>query len=189
MASQPNPYLTEEQYLEIERKAERRSEYWNGEMFAMAGGTARHADIKDGLVFVLRRELHGSGCRTYSSDLRVKTPATGLYTYPDLLVICGKLEYADDVKDTVTNPKVIIEVLSPSTELYDRGNKFVHYRSIPSFQEYLLVAQDRIYAEHHVKQSDGSWHSREITDAAATITLESLAIRFKLMEAYSGVEF
>ena len=119
----------------------------------------------------------------------MRIPATGLYTYPDILVICGKPEFVDNVKDTVTNPKVIIEILSPSTELYDRGNKFVHYRSIPSFCEYLLVAQDRVYAEHHVKQADGGWLSHENTDAEAIISPWSLGVRFKLNEAYSGVEF
>ena len=115
----------------------------------MEAASYRHARIHSKLVVVIGRELSGSGCEVFFNELRVKVSPTGLYTYPDILVICGKPAFAANERDTLTNPKVIIEILSPTTEDYDRGRKFSHYRSIPSFCEYLLIAQDRIHAEHH----------------------------------------
>ena len=190
MSSQPKPYFTEEQYLEIEESSEQRSEYFRGEMFPMEAGTFRHATIHSNVVLTLGRELQGSGCRVWLGDLRVKASQTGLYTYPDIVVICGtpQMSDTDKGKDTVVNPTVIVEILSPTTENYDRGNKFVHYRSIPSFCEYLLIAQDRMQAEHHAKQPDGGWLFHEVSGPEGIISLDSIGVRFNLSEAYDGVE-
>jgi len=188
MSTQPTAYMSEEQYLEIERKAEYKSEYINGQMFAMAGASLVHVQINSNVVFALRRNLSGSGCSVLFNDLRLRVPATRLYTYPDILVICGKPELADEHMDIVTNPTVIIEILSPSTQSYDRGDKFAHYRALPSLRDYLLVAQDRPQAEHWVRQPDGGWLFHEMSGSDAVIALDSIGVRFNLAEAYDGVE-
>src|ERR1035441_283355 len=190
MSTQPKPYITEEQYFEIEESSEQKSEYFRGEMFPMEVATLPHATILPNLIMTLGGQLKGSGCRVYSNGLRVKVSRTGLYTYTDIVVICGKPEMfeKDKEKGTVTNPKVIVEILSPTTQTYDRGDKFVHYRSIPSFCEYLLIAQDRMHAEHHVKQPDGGWLLHEVSGPEGIISLGSIGVRFNLSEAYDGVE-
>jgi len=187
MSTQPKPFISEAQYLELERKADRKSEYLRGEIFAMAGASVTHVIINDNLVMLLGRELLGSGCRAFTRDLRLRIPTSGLYTYPDFMVICGAMERAELDPDTATNPKVIIEILSPSTENYDRGNKFADYRTLPSLCEYLLISQDQIHVEHHTKQPDGAWVLRETSDGEAMVVLESVGVRFTLREAYDGV--
>jgi Uma2 family endonuclease len=188
MATQANPFVTEEEYLAHERDAERPSEYFGGEVFPMEDVSIRHSKINANLIFVFMRELAGSGCSVYASGLRIGVSQTGLYTYPDLVVICGKLELAAKDRDTVTNPKVIVEILSPSTQDYDRAGKFQSYRTVPSFQEYLVVSQDRVFAEHHVKQPDGGWLLHDITSEVSMVSLESIGVRFQLSEAYLGVD-
>jgi Uma2 family endonuclease len=188
MSTMPAPLISEEEYLAIERNAEWKSEYHAGKMYAMAGASLRHVIINDNLVIVFGRELAGSGCRAYTRDLRLHIPASGLYTYPDVLVICGKVELATPEGDVVTNPKVIVEILSPTTQNYDRGDKFADYRTIPEFCEYLLIAQDRMHAEHFKKQPDGGWLLHETSDGNAVIALESIGVRFTLSEAYTGVD-
>lgn len=141
MATQPLPRLTPEQYLEIERAAERKSEYLNGEMFAMAGTSADHNRLVRRLTLELSSQLSRRGCEPFMLDVRVRITATGLYTYPDFAIVSGKPEFIES--DTLVNPTTIIEVLSPSTEAYDRGQKFEHYRTIPTLRQYVLVAQDR----------------------------------------------
>ena len=147
MATQPRAFLTPEQYLEIERKAERKSEYWNGEMFAMAGATAPHNLVASNTSSLAHAQLRSKPCRVYQSDMRVRVLATGLNTYPDVVIVCGEQRFLDGHQDTLLNPKVIVEVLSPSTEAYDRGLKFAHYRQIESLDPYLLLSQDRMQAE------------------------------------------
>jgi Uma2 family endonuclease len=142
MSTQPVPFLTPEQYLEIERAAERKSEYLNGEMFAMAGTSTDHNLVVSELILQLGPQIRSRGCRFFHQDVRVRITATGLYTYPDFAIVCGKPELVDS--DTLLNPTTIIEVLSPSTEAYDRGKKFEHYRTIPTLRQYGLVAQDRM---------------------------------------------
>jgi len=124
-----------------------------------------------------------------SRDMRVHIAATGLYTYPDLIVLCGQPEFAKKDTDTLTNPKVIIEILSPSTERYDRGDKFADYRTIPSLGEYLVIAQNAIFAEHSVKQPNNSWLITRIDDQEAVITLDSIRVQFPLRDAYKRVDF
>ena len=143
MSAAQKTLLTPAEYLARERAAEFRSEFYRGEMFAMSGASWAHSVIKDNLAWETRNQLQGGPCRVVTSDLRVKVSATGLYTYPDLLIVCGEPEFEDEVFDTLLNPRVIVEILSDSTEKYDRGTKFTQYRQLSSLQEYVLVAQDR----------------------------------------------
>ncbi len=130
MSTQPKSFLTPEQYLEIDRQAERKSEYWQGEMFAMSGAAEPHNLILPNIIVQIHPQLRTRDCRTYSNDMRVRVSTTGLYTYPDMVVVCGAPQFLDARRDTLLNPTLIVEVLSPSTEAYDRGRKFEHYQSI-----------------------------------------------------------
>ncbi len=189
MSAVPKVLLTPEQYLAIERKAEFRSEFYRGEMFAMAGASLEHNRVKDNLIGELYGRLKGSGCHSYSSDMRVKVSATGLYTYPDIAIVCGKAEVEDDVFDTLLNPRVIIEVLSDSTANYDRGKKYRHYQQIASFQEYVLVAQDEPVVERFVRQPDGSWNGIIVEGLDGDLALVTVPVRVSLRDIYAGVEF
>ena len=142
MSTQPKSFLTPEQYLEIERQAASKSEYWQGEMFAMAGASREHNLLAGNLYVSLHQQLRRRPCEVYQSDMRVWIPATGLYTYPDVVAVCGEPRFTDDHVDTLVNPTFVAEILSPTTEAYDRGRKFEHYRKVESLQEYLLVAQE-----------------------------------------------
>src|SRR5579864_7307375 len=184
MSTQPKTFLTPEQYLEIERKAEFKSEYYQGEMFAMAGARSDHNLIVGNLVAFLHPQLRPRPCLTYSSDQRVRVSATGLYTYPDVIVVCGEPQFVDEELDTLTNPTLIIEVLSPSTEAYDRGRKFEHYRSLPSLREYLLVASERIHLDLFKRQSDEEWLLTAAGRPEDTIELSSVACKLTLAEIY-----
>jgi Uma2 family endonuclease len=188
MATRPLSYLTPEQYLEIERAAEVRSEYFNGEMFAMSGATARHNIVVNNLGRALYPQLKGR-CRYFTTDLRLLIPSTGLYTYPDLMVICGDVQFSGDRQDIVTNPGVIVEVLSKSTADYDRGRKFVHYRAIHDLSDYLIVSQDSARLEHHSRQPDGSWLLREFTSLADIVKLPSITAEVSLAAVYEDVDF
>lgn len=187
MSSQPKPLFTAEAYLAFERAADRKHEYHDGQLFAMAGASRAHAQIVTNLVASLAGLLRGRPCSVYSSDLRVKVSPTGLYTYPDVVIACGEHRFEDEHEDTLLNPVVIIEVLSPSTEGYDRGKKFAHYRTLDSLAEYLLVAQDEPRIEQYVRQPDGNWLLHEaggltgrIALAAVGCTLESAGVYDKL---------
>lgn len=188
MATQPLHFLTPEQYLEIERAATFRSEYLHGEMFAMSGASVRHNDIVNNLAAVVRAQVKGR-CRYYTTDLRLLIPATGLYTYPDLMVICGEILYSGDRRDIVTNPKVVGEVLSASTADYDRGRKFLHYRSLESIADYLIIAQDSVRIEHHAKQPDGSWVLREYSSLDDVFQISSIDAKISLREVYESIDF
>lgn len=189
MASAAVPYLTPEQYLEIERTSEVRSEYLHGEMFAMSGTSFNHNRVVRNTDRLLGQRLEGSGCDVFVIDIKVHVPATGLYTYPNIVVACRPIQALDKHQDTLTHPLLIVEVLSPSTRNYDRGEKFRHYRSIPSFREYLLLAQDEIRAEHHLRQADGSWLFREFTGASDVVHLASINCDVTLAAIYRDVEF
>ena len=189
MASRPNPFLTPEEYLDIERKAEFKSEYYHGEMFAMAGGSPRHAWIIANLIYELVRQLKGRPCRVYPSDLRLRVSPTGLYTYPDVMVVCGEPQYADDQKDTLLNPVVILEVLSDSTRDYDRGRKFQFYRTLPSLLEYLTVAQDAPHIEQWTRQEENRGLLSEFNDLSQSIQLTSIDCVLSLAEVYDKVDW
>ncbi len=189
MSTAPTRRITPQEYLELERLAEFKSEFLRGEMFAMAGATYEHTVIKDNIARETGNQLKGGPCRPLTSDMRVKVNATGLYTYPDIAIVCDQPEFEDEVFDTLLNPRAVVEVLSDSTEKYDRGAKFGHYRQIPSLQEYVLVAQDRPLAERHVRQADGSWLVTFFEGLSATFAFSSVPVQIALAEIYNGVEF
>jgi len=187
MASQPIPRLTEEAYLRIERAAPYRSEFIGGEMFAMAGGTARHARLAMRIGSGLEVQLEGKRCRTYSSDMRVLTPITGDQTYPDLSVVCGPAKMDGTSTDILTNPTLIVEVLSPTTADHDRGTKFDLYQQIPSFTDYLTVYQNAIRIDHYARQADGSWVLRSHQGEDARVPLPSIECELHLGAVFAGV--
>ena len=186
MATQPQQFATLEEYFEQERTALDRHEYLNGEVFAMAGGTESHATISNNIAGELYTRLKGSGCKSYGSDMRIRTAPSGLYSYADAVVSCGSAQVEHD---TLLNPVVIAEVLSKSTESYDRGKKFELYRQIPSFREYLIVAQDRVYVEHHARESGKVWIMREYTNLEDVVNLETIGVRLRLADLYANVSF
>jgi Uma2 family endonuclease len=189
MSAAPKTKLTPAEYLAIERKAEFKSEYYAGEMFAMAGATYPHNSVKDNLIGELQAQFKGGPCRTLSSDQRVKVPKTGLYTYPDIVVICEPPQFEDEEFDTLLNPRVIIEVLSESTETYDRGTKARHYKRISFLKEYILVSQQEPFVERMVRQDDGSWKVTEFAGLDAMLEFISVPAKVALAEIYRGVEF
>ena len=189
MSTQSVAFLTQEQYLEIERAARFRSEYINGRMIAMSGGTRNHARIISSALVSIGMQLRGTRCEAVPSDMRLHSKQFGIYTYPDIVVTCGPDQLLDGHKDTLTDATLIIEVLSPSTANYDRGEKFRYYRSLPSFAEYLLLAPDAIRAEHHVRQTDGAWLFHEYSAPDDELRLNSIGCRLKLDSLYERVEF
>src|SRR5438445_187745 len=184
--SLPEPLrrLTEVEYLAVERAAEFKSEFFEGEMFVMAGGTPQHSLIGTNLAAEFSNRLKTPASVPYNSDLRIKIQATGLYTYPDLSVICGPLQFAEGTDDTVVNPTLLIEVLSDSTEGYDRGKKFEHYRQIPTLQEYLLVSQKEPRIEQFIRQPDNHWLLMEAAGLEKSVELPSLQITISLSEIF-----
>ncbi len=188
MPSQPKTRLTPEEYLAIERKAEYKSEYFNGEMFAMSGASERHVSIVANIMYLLVGQLRRRPCKAYASDMRVRVSPTGLYTYPDVVVVCGQPQFADDQRDTLLNPTLIVEVLSESSKDYDRGGKFEHYRSLASLNEYVLIAQDKYHVEHFVRQPDNRWLLSETNWLEDTIHLSSIDCDLALIEVYDKVE-
>jgi Uma2 family endonuclease len=191
LMSLPEPLrrLTEAEYLEIERAANFKSEFFEGEIFAMAGGTPQHSLIATNLAREFGNRLKSGNCVPYNADLRIKIAATGLCTYPDLSIICGPLQLAEGTDDTVLNPTLLVEVLSGSTEAYDRGKKFEHYRQIPSCQEYLLVSQHEPRIEQFSRQADGRWVLNEAAGLKALLELPSLRISVSLAEVFAKVIF
>ena len=188
MSAVPKKLLTPQEYLAQERRAEFRSEYYRGEVFAMAGTSWEHTLIKDNLAAEASGQLKAGPCRVLTSDLRVKVNPSGLYTYPDVVIVCDKPQFEDAKVDTLLNPRALVEVLSESTEQYDRGAKFAHYRQIPSLQEYILVAQDRVLMERYVRQADETWILTIFTDVTRAFEFASVPVRVPLVEVYRGVE-
>lgn len=187
MSTDPKPFLTGEEYLELERQAEAKGEYWDGRVYAMGGASRNHARIVSNLIGILYRDLRGSKCNIYSSDLRLHIPSTGLYTYPDVIATCGEEKYLDQQFDTLLNPLLIVEVLSDSTQDYDRGRKFESYRSIESLQEYLTVAQDKPLVEQWTRQPQG-WFFREQRDPQAGVVLACFpTLELRLADVYENV--
>lgn len=187
MAGAAPQRLTPQEYLPIERAAETRSEFYAGEMVAMAGAVESHTAIITNAVLVLGTQLRGRPCRAYPIDMRVKISETGLYTYPDLVVVCGERRFQDNRRDTLLNPTLIIEVLSSATEAYDRGEKFAHYRRLESLQEYLLVAQDRRRVERFLRQGS-DWILTEVRGEEGVLNLPSIGCALALADIYEGVE-
>ncbi len=189
MRAQAKPSIEPDEYLAIDSQAEYKSEYFRGEIFAMSGATLRHAQVVTNLVSDIHGQLRKSSCRVYSSDVRVKVAPTGLYTYPDVVIVCGKAEMEKKQQNTLLNPVVILEVLSPSTEAYDRGEKFEHYRALESLTDYLLVAQNKAKIEHFHRQDDGQWALSESRGIDDTIDIASIECKLALSDVYDKVEF
>jgi len=182
------PRYTPEEYLALERKATQKSEYVNGQVFAMSGASRAHNLIAGNVYREISSQLKGRPCEAYVSDMRVKVSTTGLYSYPDVVAVCGEIRFDDEQKDTLLNPTVLVEVLSSSTEAYDRGEKFAHYRRLESLQEYVLIAQDKVRVEHFVRQGD-QWVLTEASNLDDTVHLASIGCRLALREIYDKVEF
>lgn len=192
-ASAAQTYLTPEEYIAFERKALPdaeiiRHEYLNGELIAMSGASREHNLITGNISGELRNLLRRSSCETYANEMRVSTPTTTSYFYPDVVVVCDEPRFEDDIFDTLLNPILLVEVLSPSTKAYDRGEKFAHYRHLPSLQEYLLVAQDEVCVEHYRRQ-EKQWIFTECQDIEKSLPLTSIQCELPLQEIYERVTF
>jgi Uma2 family endonuclease len=188
MAVQIQQRYTSEEYLALERRADYKSEYFNGWMFAMAGASEEHNLIAGNVFAALHGQFRGRTCRAYVSDMRVKVSETGLYTYPDVVAVCGERRFEDVKGDTLLNPTLIVEVLSASTEAYDRGDKFGHYLRLESLQEYVMIAQDKARVEHYVRQGE-HWLFTESRDLEGVLQLVSIGCSVPLREIYDRVEF
>ena len=187
MVANPKRRYTLEEYFELERKSEERFEFWDGEVFCMSGVSREHDQIESNLNFHLRAKLAGRKCRAFLANMRLKVPSAPPYRYADLSALCGEAKFEEiGGVDALLNPSLLIEVLSPSTEAYDRGDKFTHYKSIPCFDEYLLVAQHR---PHLVRRDDGAWVHNEYNDLEATPRLSSLDCELSMREVYENVSF
>jgi Uma2 family endonuclease len=188
VSSHPNTLLTEKEYLTIERRAGFRSEFHGGEMFAMVGASRRHNRIVTNLVTALDNQLRARPCNVYSNDMRVRVTRTGLFTYPDVVVTCGEEAFADDEQETLLDPLVIFEVLSDSTEAYDRGKKFEHYQNIDSLSTYTLVAQKAPRIERYVRQEGGrAWIYTAAHEADEVIRIEAIDCELNLEDVYAKV--
>ena len=187
MASQPITPITLKEYIDIERRSEYKSEYIEGEVVAMTGASRSHNLIVANLTRELGQQLKGRPCELYPSDMRVKAPSGLSYTYPDVVIACGEPRFEDEHVDTLLNPTLIIEVLSQSTESYDRGKKFAYYRTIESLREVLFIAQSEYKIEQYVKQAVGRWMLSEIGSLEAIIELPSLKCVLALNEVYDRV--
>jgi Uma2 family endonuclease len=181
--------MTETEYLEFERQSEFKHEYINGEIFAMAGASDEHNLIVASLIIAIGSQLRGSNCKIYPSDMRVKIEATGSYLYPDMLVLCGEKKFAAGSFDTLLNPSLIIEVLSPSTEAYDRGKKFADYRKISSLQEYVLVSQDKASIERCTRRENRKWTFIEFEGLESSLELSSIGATLDLADVYEQISF
>ena len=181
--------MSYEDYVALVAEGEQKFEYVNGEAFAMAGGTPRHAAICANALVALATPLRGTPCRAYQSDLRVRVEATGLSTYPDLTVVCGPLWTSPRDPHAAINPRVIVEVTSGSTEAYDRGAKFRHYQALASLTDYLVVSSERAQIDHYRRQGDGTWLLIPVGPTDRTTThLESLGVTLALDDVYAQLE-
>jgi Uma2 family endonuclease len=181
--------ITPQEYLIREREASTKSEFYQGEVLAMGGGSANHSLIAANLVREAGNALKDKPCTVFNGDLRVQVQATGLNTYPDATIVCGEQLFDDDHRDTLLNPTVIVEVLSDSTEKYDRGKTSNHYCQIASLKELILIAQDRPQVERFTRQANGGWLFHEQTELSAEFELKSLCISVAMSEEYRGVKF
>lgn len=188
MGSNPITKVTAEEYLALDRAAEFRSEFLDGEIVAMSGGSARHARLAAHLMGQLYGALLGSECEAFGSDFRVRI-SPRMYTYPDVIVVCGKLILADERQDVLLNPKVIFEVLSPSTENYDRGVKSQHYRGVASLQDYILVAQDKVRIEQFTRGAANTWTLHDYQRPEHVLLIPSIGVSLPLAGIYDRIEF
>jgi Uma2 family endonuclease len=185
MATAALNHYTPEEYLALERHAEFKSEYLDGRIVAMTGASAVHNRLAGAVYAELRTRLRGTPCETFISDVRVQIGAGRRFTYPDVVAVCGEPRFMDGTLDTLLNAALIVEVLSPSTEAYDRGDKFLHYRGIESLQEYVLVAQDRVLVERFVR-ADEFWRLSTLSDLDASLELTCVGCEIPLREIYEN---
>jgi Uma2 family endonuclease len=189
VSAQSEPRLSPEEYLALDRAAEFKSEYYDGHMYAMSGASRMHVRITTNLSGDLHQALKHGPCEVYTIDLRLRVNPNRLYTYPDITVVCGDTELADDHKDTLLNPTLLVEVLSPSTEARDRGFKFAHYRHIESLQEYVLVWQSEPRVEIYRRRPTGDWLLSEVSGLESICRLDSVGCEISLSEIYYRVSF
>lgn len=189
MSTAPKQHYTPDEFLKLEAAATEKHEYYRGEIFAMAGASPSHNRISGNIYWRVAQQLEGSPCLPNQSDVMVKVEATGLHTYPDVSVVCPPVQRATAPIEVVLNPKVLIEVLSPSTELYDRNVKFRHYQQVESVEEILLVLQDEPVIEHYRRQSADVWELTTISGLESEVMLRSVECRLTFAQIYANVEF
>ena len=182
-------FISPEQYLEMERAAEIKHEYYNGEVFTMSGASLNHNIVVSSVNTIVLPKLKGKSCNMFGSDLRIHVPINSLYTYPDFSIICGKAELTDGIKDTITNPSVIIEVLSKSTKDYDRGTKFFLYRSIQTLKEYILIDSTSILVEKYIRQQTNSWILTEFKELHENFYISTISLTLHMKDIYEDVVF
>jgi Uma2 family endonuclease len=187
MSAEPQQKWTPQEYLAFERGSETKHEYVQGELFAMSGASRKHGRISWNITLALGPQLERRGCEGFAGDMRVRIPTTDRYNYPDIVVACGEPEFEDTELDTLLNPVLIIEILSPTTEDYDRGRKLFHYRSIPSLQTILLVAQDKAHVEMYERQPDGRWVLSETESMGEELDLPAVGARLAVADVYHRV--
>jgi len=190
MSAEPRRKYTLKEYFELEMSSDARHEYWNGEIYSMSGVSESHAQIEVNLIASLRTRLPKQSCRVFPANMRLHVPTLPPYRYADLSAVCGMptFEKIGGV-DVLSNPVLIIEVLSESTEAYDRGDKFTHYKSIGSLREYLLVAQHRPHITQYVRQDDNTWRYRDVNELSASLALPSVKCSLDLTDVYQDVQF
>jgi Uma2 family endonuclease len=188
MATQAAPFVTLEEYIAHEEQTDHKSEYLDGEVFPMEDATPNHAAIVVRIGTALQNALGDGECTVFGSSLRLSIQASGLCTYPDVTVICGRPQYSPQDKGAITNPKVLFEVESPTSQDRDMG-KFIHYRTLPSLQEYVIVSQTEPSVNHFTRQPGDSWTVRQISGMDAVLTLDSLSIRVPLAAIYRNISF
>jgi len=185
-----HPIFSVEKYLDFERIQAERHEFLDGSVYAMAGESPRHSSICYNLYGITHNQLRGKRCRGFSPNMKVATNEKGLFSYPDLAIVCGEPKYHDEKSDVLTNPKVIFEVLSPSTEHYDRGEKFLRYvNGIESLSDYILISQDKPLIEIFSKQQNGEWEKNEVEGLESIIKIDSIECEISLSELYELIEF
>ena len=189
MGSAAINYITQEEYLNSERWAAQKHEYYKGEVFAMSGASIKHNTISTNCIALLANKLKGKNCRPFGSDLRIHIPANTLYTYPDISIICGEVLTTDDKFDTATNPTVSFEILSNSTRNYDKGIKFTLYREIPTLLEYILIDSEAIMVEKFSKNKDNSWTFTEFKAIDMKIRIETINEEITLSDIYTDINF
>ncbi len=189
MSTQPIQSMTVAEYLTLERSSQERHQYYLGEIFAMGGASRSHNRITSNIGALLNIAFQNRSCEEFVADMRVRVSRTGLYTYPDIVALCGPPQFDDAHKDTLINPQVIFEVLSPSSELFDRGKKFQLYRELDSLCDYILVAQDRVALEHFRRGDGNDWIMQPLHSANQTLKIISLGVELPLAEIYRKVEF
>jgi Uma2 family endonuclease len=185
----PQHYFSLDEYFALEQASDARWEYWDGELVCMSGGSKEHSIISSNVLYQLQRQL-GDDCRAFTANLPVKTPTLPPYRYPDATVACGELRFERiRTVDALLNPLLIVEVLSPSTATHDFEDKFTAYQAIPSFREYLLIAQDAPRITHYTRQADGKWTRHDVTGLDATLTLDCIGGALSLRDIYKDVKF